>query len=87
MSDKQVSANVNAELDEVLCAVRDVVVALKAGKNPLEVLAGEFLKLSQLLNDVKLLPAELSPDLQNVLHSAGLRGGEIVLAALGKYQP
>lgn len=87
MSDVQKSVNLNAELDEVLCAVRDVVVALKSGKSIVEVVAGEFMQLNQLLSDAKALPAELQPDLANVARSGGLRGVEIALAALGKYQP
>lgn len=84
MSVKQVSVNVAAEVDDALCLVRDLVVALQAGKSETELVA-EFLQpLIKLGSEVTAIPADFSTDLPDSLRSASLRGIEIGLAFLRK---
>lgn len=84
MSVKQVSVNVAAEVDDALTLVRDLLVAVKAGKSESDLVSEFLTPLIKLSGELSALPVDFSSDLADSLRCVGLRGTEIALALLGK---
>lgn len=84
MSVKQVSVNVASEVDDALVALRDLVVALKAGKSVQDIVVAELAEIMQVMGELNKIPQDLSQTPRESLAAVGLRLAEIGAILLGK---
>lgn len=84
MSDFQLQVQLPKEFDDCMVAVRDLVLAIAAGKVDL---SAEIAVAVKLLGEFQALPSEVKGEPFRCLKSAELRISELVQALLGVVEP